>query len=127
MRRLRPQRRWRVTPLVLGMLLYENERVAYTSDHLDSPTGITDPSADIGDMYGWMSPDRRRVNLVMDIVGRRFSDKLQYVFHVDSGPRFGETTATTLIVCQFDVASVAECWAGTADHLLAIPAGRRGW
>src|SRR5262249_51520175 len=74
-----------------------------------------DPAADIGDIYAWMSPDGRRLNLVMTIVGRRFSDRLQYVFHVDSGPCFGETTATTSIVCRFDAAGAVDCRAGAAD------------
>jgi tetratricopeptide (TPR) repeat protein len=127
------RRRWSgrgvVMLLVVGMFWGESERVAYMSDHLDSPTVIADPSADIGDIYGWMSADGRRVNLVMDIVGRRFSDKLQYVFHVDSGTQFGATTASTSIVCQFDAAGIAECWAGKADHLrgdAGAPAGLEG-
>jgi hypothetical protein len=55
----------------------------------------------------------------MDIVAHQFSDRLQYVFHVDSGKSFGKTTATTLIVCRFDAAGVAECWVGDADYVHA--------
>jgi hypothetical protein len=55
---------------------------SYASDHLDTPTVIADPAADIGDMFAWMAPDGRHVNLVMDIVAHQFSDRLQYVFHV---------------------------------------------
>jgi tetratricopeptide (TPR) repeat protein len=120
---------WTVTLVILVTLWYTNQRVAYMSDHLDSPTVIADPSADIGDIYGWMSADGRRVNLLMDIVGARFSDKLQYVFHVDSGARFGATTASTSIVCQFDAAGIADCWAGKADHVrgdVSAPAGLEG-
>jgi hypothetical protein len=103
--------------LVLGALFVPSSRDAYSSDHLDSPTVIADPSADIGDIFAWTSADGKRLNLIMDIVGHRFSDKLQYVFHVDSGSRFGKTSATTLIVCRFDVAGVAECWAGNGDYV----------
>jgi len=85
---------------------------AQAADHLDTPTVIADPAADIGDLYAWTSADGRRLNLVMDIVGRQFSDQVQYVFHVDSGPRFGSTTNSTTILCRFDVANAAECWAG---------------
>lgn len=77
---------------------------AHASDHLDTPTVIADPAADIGDLYAWTSADGRRLNLVMDIVAHQFSDKLQYVFHVDSGPQFGRTTASVSIVCRFDTA-----------------------
>ncbi len=86
------------------------------SDHLDTPTVIADPAADVGDLYAWTSADGKRLNLVMTLVAHRFSDRLHYVFHVDSGSRFGATTKTTSIVCRFDAAGEAECWAGDADH-----------
>ncbi len=89
---------------------------AHASDHLDTPTVIADPAADIADLFAWMSPDGQRLNLAMTVVAHQFSDRLQYVFHVGSGSRFGETTATTEIVCHFDAANTAECWAGDADH-----------
>ena len=99
------------------------------SDHLDTPTVIADPAADIGDIYAWTSSDGRRLNLVMTIVGKRFSDRLQYVFHIDSGNRFGKTSASTSILCQFDSANAAECWAGNADYIrgdASNPAGLSG-
>jgi hypothetical protein len=102
---------------------------AVASDHLDTPTVIADPAADIGDVFAWTSADGRRLNLAMTIVGARFSDRLQYVFHVDSGPRFGETTATAAVVCRFDAASAVECWAGDADYArgdASQPAGLDG-
>jgi tetratricopeptide (TPR) repeat protein len=93
------------------------------SDHLDTPAVIHDPAADIGDLYAWMSPSGRRVNVVMTIVGKKFSDRLQYVFHIDSGEKFGKTTKTHRVVCHFSHDNVAECWAedidyakGLADH-----------
>jgi hypothetical protein len=102
---------------------------AHASDHLDTPTVIADPRADIGDIYAWMSPDARQVNLVMTIVGHSFSDKLQYVFHVDSGARFGATSATTTIVCRFPAGKELECRAGDADYVrgnASAPAGLQG-
>jgi hypothetical protein len=86
------------------------------SDHLDSPAVIADPRADIGDLYAWTSSDGRQLNLAMTIVGHTFSDKLRYVFHVDSGSRFGKTTVTTSISCRFDAANVVDCAAGHADR-----------
>jgi len=103
--------------------------IAHSSDHLDTPTVIADPRADIGDVYAWMSPDSRQLNLVMTIVGHTFSDKLQYVFHVDSGARFGATRATTSIVCRFPAGKELECQAGTADYArgnASTPAGLEG-
>ncbi|WP_431262565.1 hypothetical protein ACQ859_20805 [Roseateles chitinivorans] len=88
---------------------------ALAADHLDTPTVIADPAADIGDLYAWTSSDGRRLTLVMDIVGKRFSDQVQYVFHVDSGQRYGATTVGTRLLCQFDAAGVVRCWAGRED------------
>jgi hypothetical protein len=45
---------------------------ACASDHLDTPTVIADPAADIGHIFVWTSSDGRRLNLVMDIVDQAF-------------------------------------------------------
>ena len=88
---------------------------ARASDHLDTPSVIANPQADIGDLYAWTSYDGRQLNLVMTLVGHTFSDRIRYVFHVDSGKRFGRTTQTTDIVCRFPTASRTECNVGAAD------------
>lgn len=99
---------------------------AAASDHLDTPTVIADPSADIGDFYGWMSPDGRSLDLVMDIVGPHFSDRLDYVFHIESGPHFGETSASLTITCRFPD-DVVDCRDGDGlqNHHFRVFAGRR--
>ncbi|MCW3964320.1 DUF4331 domain-containing protein [Pseudomonas aeruginosa] len=71
---------------------------ASASDHLDTPSVIADPRADIGDIFAWTSGGR--LNLVMTIAGHSFSPSLDYAFHIDSGARFGRTTRTTTIVCR---------------------------
>lgn len=99
------------------------------SDHLDTPTVIADPAADIGDLYAWISSDGRRLNLIMTIVGARFSDRLQYVFHIDSGKEFGKTTSSSSIVCRFDTSGTAQCQAGDADFVrgdASVTAGLSG-
>jgi hypothetical protein len=90
--------------------------VALGSDHLDTPTVSMNPRGDIGDLYAWTSPEGRQLNLVMTIVGRSFSEKIEYAFHVDSGQRFGSTTATTSIVCRFTSANAIDCRVGDADR-----------
>lgn len=87
----------------------------FAADHLDTPSVIADPRADIGDLYAWTSYDGRRLNLIMTIVGHTFSDQLEYVFHIDSGKRFGETSATTDLVCRIASASSVLCKLGNAD------------
>jgi hypothetical protein len=86
--------------------------LAAASDHLDTPSVIADPAADIGDLYAWTSTDGRRLNLVMTIVGGKFSDRLRYTFHVDSGRQVGATHSSTAIACEFDAANNADCRAG---------------
>lgn len=122
-------RLWLGSSLVTAVLVAAGAYTAHASDHLDTPTLIADPAADIADLYAWTSPDGRRLNLIMTVVAHRFSDRLQYVFHVGSGKRFGETSATTTILCRFDAANAAECWAGDADHArgdASRPAGLEG-
>ena len=88
---------------------------SHASDHLDTPSVIANPQADIGDVFAWTSYDARRLNLVMTIVGKSFSDRIQYTFHIDSGHHFGKTTDTTLVVCKFPQPGITECNVGAAD------------
>ncbi len=94
---------------------------AHASDHLDTPSVIANPQADIGDLYAWMAPDGRHLDLVMDIVGRSFSDRLDYVFHIDSGPRYGHTTRTVTITCRFPDPARADCKGGGHPQIFAGP------
>jgi hypothetical protein len=96
------------------------------SDHLDTPTVIANPSADIGDIYAWTAADGRHLNLIMDIVGHSFSNKLEYVFHVDSGQALGKTTATVAISCRFQAADAVECHAGDTDIAQGDPRNTAG-
>lgn len=47
-----------------------------------------------------MSPDARRLNLVMTIVGHSLGEKLSYIFHVDSSRVLGGPSASVDIVCK---------------------------
>lgn len=87
---------------------------------------IADPRADIGDLYAWTSFDGRRLNLAMTLVGHEFSPKLEYAFHVDSGPRVGDTTATMSIACGFASATHVDCRAGDADAARGDASGPKG-
>jgi hypothetical protein len=100
-------------------------RASCASDHLDSPTVIADPRADIGDVYAWTSADGLRLNLAMTIVGHAFSDKIHYVFHVDSGRRFGRTTATTSVACRFADMKSIDC-AAADDRAVGDASSERG-
>ena len=102
------------------------------SDHLDSPTVTRDAKADIGDFYAWMSPDAKRLNLALTIVGKSFSAGIDYVFHIDSGNAVGSTRETATLRCRFDAAGRIDCDAagidrarGDASHLPGVTGERR--
>jgi hypothetical protein len=94
---------------------------ARASDHLDSPMTVANPQADISDVYAWMAPEGRRLNVVMTMQGHGFSNKVQYVLHVDSGSEFGHTTASTAIDCRFAAADAVKCELGTLDSAAGDP------
>jgi hypothetical protein len=121
--------RWLSLTLLAGAVAFIGEPCLRASNHLDSPTAIANPQADIGDIYAWMTSDASHLNLVMTVVGHTFSDRLQYGFHIDSGKQFGKTTASTAIVCRFFAASDADCRLGNADAVrgdASNPAGLEG-
>jgi Domain of unknown function (DUF4331) len=98
----------------------------YASDHLDTAAVIADPASDIGDLYAWTSSDGKQLNLVMTIVGRKFSDHVRYEFHVDSGRRLGETSGSITIGCEFLAVTAAACQAGDVDQLRGEAGGVSG-
>jgi hypothetical protein len=99
---------------------------AHASDHLDSPTTVANPQADIADVYAWPSPEGKRLNLVMTVQGHTFSEKIDYVIHVDSGAAFGQTTASTSIRCRFATANQIKCDLGTSDSVSGDPTDPKG-
>jgi hypothetical protein len=105
-----------ICAVFIALILLSNSS-SYASDHLDSPSAIANPQADIGDMYSWTSSDGKHLNLVMDIVGKSFSNRIKYVFHVDSGSQFGKTTSTTTIVCRFPSRNNVYCRVGNVDYV----------
>src|SRR5437870_13782251 len=97
--------------LAVGLLC----RTAGAADHADGPRASADPSADITDVFAWMSPDANRLNLVMDLVrnattASRFSDSVQYVLHTTSKASFGAAPSPEVdIVCTFNRAQKVRC------------------
>jgi hypothetical protein len=99
---------------------------AYASDHLDSPSVTANPSADIGDLYAWMDPGGGRLNIVMTLVGHSFSDRLDYIFYIDSGPRFGRTHSTRELRCRFASMTEAACRLNGEDRAVGDPSQAAG-
>ena len=109
--------------------------VAHTTqaaDHLDSPAAITNPMADIGDVYAWNTADASKVNLIMTVSPgdpgtRHFDNTIQYVFHVNSKAALDSTTATeTKVICTFASDTSAQCWVGDKDYVKGDPSATTG-
>jgi hypothetical protein len=103
----------RLSRLIFSGALAFALATANASDHLDTAAVIADPSGDIGDLYAWT--DAGRLNLVMTIVGGKFSDHVRYAFHIDSGKTLGRTTDTVSIECDFNSAFAPQCHLGDRD------------
>jgi hypothetical protein len=99
-------------------------RLARSADHLDAPATKADPTADINDVYAFLDDPASATNhviLAMTVypaatATSKFSDKVQYVLHTQSGAGYGQTTTDYNIICTFTEAQVASCWAGTDEY-----------
>ena len=92
---------------------------AWADDHLDSPLAVNRPDADLTSLYAWTSgPNLEpKVNLILGVQHTELGDDLQYVFHVASGPNFGNLTDEVLIICQLEPSRLIECWVGDQLYL----------
>jgi len=116
----------KLNALLISVLLVVLTMTAKASDHLDSPATVANPQADISDVYAWTSPDGRHLNLIMTVLGHSFSDKVEYVLHIDSGRIFGHTTASTSIACRFPATDSIACRLGDADSAAGDPTSMAG-
>ncbi len=99
------------------------------ADHADAPLISLDPPADIGDVFAWMSPDARQLNLVMGVVRNatprsRFSDSVDYVFHTSSSASYGVAASPDVdIVCDFNKKQKIRCRIAQGKRKLAQVSG----
>lgn len=101
------------------------------ADHRDGSDVRNEPSADINDLYAWMSPDARHVNLVMTVFPfasslAEFSNSVQYVFHTASADSFGGNERSTDIICTFESDQSIDCWIGDDRRLSGDASGTAG-
>lgn len=87
------------------------------ADHADGPSAQLDPTADISDLFAWMSSDASRLHLVANVfysagATAAFSPAVQYAFHVESGAAYGALGDEQVVLCQFYDLNRIECWAG---------------
>lgn len=98
------------------------------ADHVDSPSVIADPSADLTDIFAWMTPSATEVNLILAVPAAAFSDAVDYVFHIESSEGYGVSGTQVDLICEFAVDQSVQCWVGTQDFLegdASDPAGLR--
>ncbi len=82
---------------------------AVAADHADSPIVTRDPAADLLDLYAFVNPnDATETILVMTVFNNagfdaRFSDAVEYRFHIDNGSGNSE------ILCTFPQSGRYEC------------------
>src|SRR5437763_850984 len=118
--------RWMVVAALLGGAAVTGPP-ARAADHADGTAGVgmaLDPSADIADLFAWMSADAATVNLVMTVfpaasATSKFSDAVKYVFHVGSVSAYLGPETKRDIICTFagGLATTATCWlTDPADH-----------
>lgn len=115
-----------VAAVGIGVAMFYREPAAHSADHLDSPATKTDPTVDINDLYTWMDG----TNAVFVLTSKfdtapttKFSDKVQYVFHTNSGAAFGATTTPFDLIVTFDTANKIQAWYGAGGYVTGDASG----
>lgn len=101
----------------LGIAVLAVSIPALAADHIDSPAATAEPTADITDIYAWMTHDAEMLNVVVDVApfagdAAEFSTATQYAIHIGSSMAYGEESTTHMLVCQFYTQDAIECWLG---------------
>ena len=93
--------------MVLGLLL---PAVCLSADHIDSPTAIDDPAADLADTYAFVNPNDPNEAILIatfDPFATRatlFSDAVEYNFFIDS-----DAGDMRQITCSFSANQIVTC------------------
>jgi hypothetical protein len=100
-------------------------RWGFAADHGDVPAAGNDPTADITDLYAWMSADRSKLNLVLDVMSNAgptatFSPAVAFVFSVSSSQAYGSPQQSAPLTCKFIDTTNIECWLGT-EYVVGNP------
>src|SRR5438105_139740 len=111
--------KWHPRSILLLTSLLLADPPARAADHREGALLRLAPTdGDITALYSWMSPDAKRLNLALAWApdsgpSTRFSEAVQWVFHVASRPAAaGPDAAELVVLCSFDLAQTISCWAG---------------
>jgi hypothetical protein len=103
---------------------------AGAADHRDGDTVKLDPAADINDVYAFMDGDDVVLGMTVSPfadVNTKFSDAVQYVWHVNKAPDFdGTPGGSTNVICEFATDQTISCWIGTADFVTGDASNQNG-
>ncbi len=112
----------KLSALATGILLASSLCApALAADHRDGPLASGDPAADLNDVYVFINPNDPEEMILIGTVfpdapdGARFSDAVNYLFHVDNGG----AGSPSVISCTFgDGGQTFQC-SGEGDVLTA--------
>jgi hypothetical protein len=102
----------------------------FAADHGDVPAIGNDPTADITDLYAWMTDDTTKLNLVMNVNSNAgptatFSPAVAFAFSISSSQTFGGPQQSTKLICKFIDAVNIECWLG-GEYVAGNPSAGQG-
>lgn len=107
-------------PAIVGLLL-SLPFAALAADHRDGPLATNDPAADLNDVYLFINPNDASELILIGTVfpdapdGARFSDAVDYLFHIDNGGPGGPD----VISCKFGDGGQTFTCGGLGDTLSA--------
>ncbi len=112
----------KLSALATGVLLATSLCIpALAADHRDGPLASGDPAADLNDVYLFINPSDASELILIGTVfpdapdGARFSDAVNYLFHVDNGGAGGPS----VITCNFGDGGQTFLCSGEGDVLSA--------
>ena len=120
-----------VQSLSLMLAIIAVPQWGFAADHGDVPTAAGgEPTADITDLYAWMTDDSSKLNLVLDVasnagVTTTFSPAVAFVFSISSSQAFGAPQQSTTLTCKFIDTTNIECWLG-GEYVVGNPNVARG-
>jgi uncharacterized protein DUF4331 len=116
--------------LSLALALTVAPIVGFAADHGDVPAAGNDPTADITDLYAWMSADASKLNLALDVypnagASASFSPAVVYAFSISSSQMYGGPQQSKKLLCKFADATNIECWLN-GEYVAGNPSATQG-
>lgn len=116
--------------LSLALCLAGVSTAGYAADHGDVPSAGADPTADITDLYAWMTNDATKLNLVLDVypsagASAAFSPAVIFAFSISSSQAYGGQQQSKKLLCKFIDSNNIECWLA-GEYVVGNPENPQG-